>query len=202
MAPDRKRVDLGSNDVLIVVDVQKCFLPGGPLAVSEGDRVIGPLNRAIEKFQRRQLPIFFSRDWHAPDHISFRQRGGPWPPHCVRASEGAAFPPELNVPENAMIVSKGTRRDEEEYSALAGRDGNRRLEEILSGAGVERVFVGGVATDYCVLNTVLDAAGAGYEVFLLTDAIKPVEAAPGDNERALQKMREAGARMIETEDIG
>lgn len=143
MASARRQVTLGRHDGLIVVDVQRCFLPGGSLAVPDGDRVIGPLNRTVEKFQRQQLPVFYARDWHTPDHISFQERGGPWPPHCIQDSEGASFAPGLKVPENATIISKGTRRDEEEYSALAGRDGDRSLKEILSGSGIERVFVGG-----------------------------------------------------------
>jgi len=200
MTEERKGITLRQGDALIVVDVQSDFLPGGALAVPEGDAVIAPLNNAIANFAAKGLPIFFSRDWHPPDHCSFSCRGGPWPPHCVQGSPGAAFAPGLHVPPPATVIAKGTDPQREEYSAIAGRnEEGHTLGELLQQGGIRRVFVGGLATEYCVLNTVRDLASLGVALFVLADAVRAVELKLGDGAAALQGMASLGAAMITTE---
>ena len=179
----------GRGDALVVVDVQRDFLPGGALAVPEGDAVIPPLNEAIRAFSEAGLPIFATRDWHPPDHCSFVQQGGLWPSHCVAGTRGAAFPRALRLPASPVVISKATDPASEAYSAFAGTD----LAELLSDRRVTRVFVGGLATDYCVLRTVLDARAAGLDVVVLDDAVRPVDVESGDGDRAVARMRAAGA---------
>lgn len=181
----------GPRDGLIVVDLQRDFLPGGALGVPHGDEVLAPLNAAIGAFERAGRPVFASRDWHTPDHCSFKARGGPWPPHCVAGTPGARFAEGLKLPGSTIIVSKAESADADSYSAFGGTDLAQQLER----RGVKRVFVGGLATDYCVLNTVLDALAAGLEVVVLGDAVRAVEVSAGDGERALAKMERAGARL-------
>ena len=183
---------LHRGDALIVVDVQRDFLPGGRLAVPRGDRVLGPINRCIETFVRSGWPVFACRDWHPAEHCSFRAQGGPWPQHCVAGSEGAKFADALRLPADAGIVSKATRAAGEAYSAFGGTDLGRRL----AAAGVTRLFVAGLATDYCVLHTVLDALRQGLQAVVVRDAIAAVELKPGDAERALARMKQAGAAFI------
>ena len=185
------------GDALLLVDAQNDFLPGGALAVPEGDAVIAPLNHALAVFLRHRLPVFASRDWHPPGHCSFRQQGGPWPPHCVAGTPGAAFASKLNLPCEALILSKATAVEQDAYSAFAGTE----LAALARARGVTRFVVGGLATDYCVLNTVKDALAAGFQVSLLEDAIRAVNVRPGDGERAVAEMRRLGARLIHAEDL-
>lgn len=179
------------GDALIVVDVQNDFLPGGALAVPDGDQVIAPINRLIALFSASDRPVYFSRDWHPAGHCSFLEQGGPWPPHCVADTPGADFAAGLELPAEPAVVSKGTRADRDAYSALDGTDLGGRLR---AGA-IRRVFVSGLATDYCVRATVLDALADGFEVVVLTDAVRAVDVDPGDGDRALEAMRDAGARL-------
>ena len=181
----------GPGDALIVVDVQKDFLPGGALGVQSGDEVIEPLNRAIEAFERTRQPIFLSRDWHPADHCSFKAQGGPWPPHCIAGSAGAGFAKQLRVPPSAIVISKATTPERDAYSAFQGTT----LSAQLRAAGVRRVLVGGLATDYCVRATVLDARREGFDVHVLAEAVRAVEVRPGDGARALQEMRQSGAQL-------
>lgn len=186
--------NIGEGDALIVVDVQRDFLPGGALGVPAGDAVVEPLNRAIRAFEQAGLPVFYSRDWHPPDHCSFVERGGPWPPHCVAGTAGAGFAPRLRLPIDAAVVSKATDRDRDAYSAFQGTS----LTKQLKAAGIRRVFVGGLATDYCVKATVLDARAKGFGVEVLGDAVRAVEVQPGDGSRALQEMKKSGANLTTT----
>jgi nicotinamidase/pyrazinamidase len=174
-----------------LVDVQRDFLPGGALAVARGDEVMAPLNEVARAFERAGRPIFASRDWHPANHCSFKARGGPWPPHCVAGTPGAGFADGLALPASAITVSKATTADADSYSAFGGTD----LAAQLRRQGVRRLVVGGLATDYCVLNTVLDARSEGFDVLVLTGAVRAVDVAPGDGERALAKMEQAGARL-------
>ena len=176
---------------LVVVDVQVDFCPGGALAVKNGDEVVPGLNRVIEAFERRSLPIFFTRDWHPADHISFRSRGGAWPPHCVQGTPGAEFQPSLKVPAAAVIISKGSSRDVEAYSGFQGTD----LEERLRRLGVDEIFLGGLTTDYCVRESTLDARKAGFSVTVMKDCTRAVDTRTGDGDRALADMRKAGAKL-------
>ncbi|MDA8364394.1 MAG: nicotinamidase [Gammaproteobacteria bacterium] len=199
MAADRPvAITLGTGDALIIVDVQNDFLPGGSLAVAAGDEVVPVLNHYVAAFSDRNLPVFATRDWHPVNHSSFRQWGGPWPSHCVAGTRGAAFAAGLHLPASARVVSKGTDRDKDAYSGFAGTD----LDAQLRAASVRRVFVGGLATDYCVLNTVSDALALGYETFLLEDGVRAADVSAGDGDRALAQMRARGARPLAREAIG
>jgi nicotinamidase/pyrazinamidase len=187
-------IKLERGDGLLIVDVQNDFCPGGALAVPGGDEVVDVLNEWIEEAMHRNVPVFASRDWHPANHISFKERGGPWPPHCVQATRGAEFHPGLRLPNAAQIVSKGTSPDKDSYSAFGDTD----LAERLRHAGVRRLWVGGLAQDYCVKASVIDAAKLGLEVHLISDATRPVNVHPEDGEIALQQMQSAGA-IVETE---
>jgi nicotinamidase/pyrazinamidase len=186
------RLKLTKYDALVIVDVQRDFCPGGALAVPDGDAVVQPLNSYIEVFKSANLPIVATRDWHPPNHISFRERGGLWPPHCVQGTEGAEFHPQLKLPEETLIISKATQPDLEAYSGFEGTE----LESLLKSKGVKRLFVGGLATDYCVKMTVLDALKLGFTTFLLEDAIRGVNVNPSDSERAIDEMLSNGAIAI------
>ena len=193
---------MAEHDALLIVDVQNDFCPGGALAVPEGDRVVPVLNRYIRMFGERGLPIYASRDWHPEETAHFEAGGGPWPPHCVAGTEGAAFHPDLELPGDVEVVSKGTDPTDDGYSAFEGEsDSGRRLPGSLSARGVERLFVGGLATDYCVRATVLDAARAGLRPVLLLDAIRGIDVREGDQARALDAMLRAGATTATLETI-
>ena len=176
---------------LIVVDVQLDFCPGGALAVRYGDQVVPRLNKIIGVFEGSGLPVFFTRDWHPPDHVSFRSQGGPWPPHCVQGSLGAKFHPGLRFPRDAKVISKGDRPSKEAYSGFQGTDLRAQLKKL----GADELLVGGLATDYCVKGTTLDALRAGLSVEVLKDCVRPVDVRPGDGARALAEMQKAGARL-------
>jgi nicotinamidase/pyrazinamidase len=186
------------GDALIIVDVQNDFLPGGALAVPHGDEVLSVLNRYAALFGKQGLPVFATRDWHPGNHCSFRERGGPWPAHCVAGTQGAQFASGLVLPPGARIVSKAATPDKDAYSGFAGTE----LDEMLREDNVRRVFVGGLATDYCVLNTVKDARALGYEVVLLGDAIRAVDVKPGDGRRAQEEMQRLGATLSDLQSVG
>lgn len=185
-------VTIRNHDALLLVDVQRDFLPGGALGVPDGDAVVPVLNRYLVLARRKKLPVYASRDWHPKNHCSFRPQGGPWPEHCVAETPGAAFAPDLELPADAVVIDKATRADADAYSAFSGT----ALAGSLRGRGVTRLLVGGLATDYCVLNTVRDALKEGFEVLLLEDAIRAVNVNPGDGERAEGEMRRAGAIAV------
>lgn len=194
---DKGEATLLRGDALIIVDLQRDFLPGGALPVPQGDEVVPVINAYIGLFKDKGLPIVATRDWHPPNHCSFKDRGGPWPPHCVQGTPGAQFAPGLELPPDALIVSKATDPQEEAYSGFQGTD----LHERLKSMGVRRLFVGGLATDYCVLSTVKDALSLGYRVFLLRDAVRAVDAHPGDGDRAVEEMVSLGAVPVEIEEV-
>jgi len=179
-----------------VVDVQRDFCPGGALAVKDGDRVVPKLNRVIGAFTKASLPVFFVRDWHPRNHISFKDQGGIWPPHCVKGTPGAEFHPRLKVPRGAVVISKGTEARSEAYSGFQGTDLEKRLKE----AGVRGIFLGGLTTDYCVKETSLDALDAGLKVNVLEDCIKGVNLRANDSELALRKVVARGARLVTSSD--
>jgi len=177
------------TDALIMVDVQNDFCPGGALAVREGDLVVKPLNHA-QKFFRH---IFATRDWHPEDHCSFMGRGGPWPPHCIQNTYGAKFHLELEI-ARAWVISKAFERDKDAYSGFQETD----LEARLKREGIKRVFVGGLATDYCVRATALDALNAGFGVVLLEDAVRGVDVKSGDSEKAIDELKSKNAIPVRT----
>ncbi|QOJ24155.1 MAG: isochorismatase family protein [Gammaproteobacteria bacterium] len=171
-----------AGDALIVVDMQNDFLPGGSLAVIGGNDIIPQLNRYLAYFAAHRLPVFATRDWHPPDHCSFQPQGGPWPPHCIAGSGGAAFHPA---------------RESDAYSGFSGT----QLDALLQSLHIRRVFVGGVATEYCVFNTVKDALRLRYAAFVLEDAVRAIDRQPGDGQRALQEMLRLGAQLIRYEEL-
>ena len=183
-----------SKDALIVVDVQNDFCPGGALAVKDGDQVVPALNRYIDKFTRAGLPIFATRDWHPAKTSHFNTSGGPWPPHCIQGSQGAQFHPDLKLPPDTVIVSAGMGSDEDGYSGFLGvNDSGVKLADLLRQRGIERIYVGGLATDYCVKHTVLEGLKEGLKVVLLVDSVRGVNLKPGDSESAIEEMLNAGA---------
>lgn len=180
---------LGKGDALLIVDLQNDFLPGGSLGVPHGDLVIDPINTLIGLYSSRGLPVYASRDWHPNDHCSFAAQGGPWPPHCVADTPGAAFSQLLALPQDAIVISKAATSQEDAYSAFNGTG----LARSMLADGVKRVTVCGLATDYCVLNTVLDGIDAGFEILLALEGTRAVEVAPGDGDRAIARMLSRGA---------
>jgi len=189
-------VKIDKRTALVVVDVQNDFCPGGALAVPDGDKVVPVLNKYIEKFEKAFAPIIFTRDWHPSDHSSFKEQGGPWPPHCVQNSKGAEFHSDLSRPVEAEVVSKAEGKDEA-YSFFQGTGLAAKLHQL----GIRRLLVGGLATDYCVKETVLDGLKYGFEVFHLDDASRGVNLRPDDSDRALKEMVATGAKRISLGDI-
>lgn len=183
---------LKDTDALIVVDVQRDFLPGGSLAVPEGDKVIPVLADCVQTFSKEGRPIFATRDWHPPDHCSFEEFGGPWPSHCVAGSPGAEVDPRLGLPADTAFIDKDTLVDQSTYSAFQETDLDSRLQDLK----VKRLFVGGLATDYCVLNTALDALKHGYEVVLMTDAVRAID--EDDGKRAIEQLRSEHAEIADS----
>jgi len=183
------------TDALLVVDVQNDFCPGGALPVPEGDAVVAPINAVQFQFDT----LVFSRDWHPHDHCSFSDEPAfadmSWPPHCVEESAGAHFHGDLHVPSDAVIVSKGTDRDQEAYSAFA----DPALAPLLREKGIARIFVCGLTTDFCVRATALDSVTAGFETWLIVDACRGVSVET--TERALAEMAAAGVGMIPSREL-
>lgn len=191
-----------AKKALLVVDIQNDFCPGGALGVAEGDKIIPGLNRYIEIFSERALPVFITRDLHPENTRHFKKFGGVWPEHCVEGTEGAEFHPDLKVPPGAVIISKGMDPREDSYSAFQGADpGGTGLSERLKDYGVDEIFVGGIATDFCVKYTALDALRAGLKVNILMDAIKGVNLKPADSEEAIEEMAAKGAMKITFQEI-
>lgn len=181
------------NDALLVVDIQRDFCAGGALPVHEGDWVVPVINRWIKSAQAVDAPIFACRDWHPELHISFQERGGPWPAHCLQGTPGAEFHPALRLPEGTEVFSKGADPDKEAYSAFDGTELAERLRE----EGVQRVWIGGLTLDYCVKESTLDARREGLDVNVLLEATRPVNLQPDDGDKALAAIRESGAHIIE-----
>jgi nicotinamidase/pyrazinamidase len=186
------------NTALILVDIQNDFCPEGALAVNEGDQIVPIVNRLIPEF-----PLVIStQDWHPATHISFKDRGGPWPPHCVQDTSGAELHPDLKTEPIAHYFHKASSPEKDDYSEFEGKDAQgRTLDELLRSYGVEKVYVVGLATDYCVLETVLDGIKYGYEVYAITDAMRAVNVTPDDGDKALQKMAKQGAHLVTSDGV-
>ena len=190
------------KSALLIVDVQLDFFPGGALPVPGSDKIISILNKYVKLFSRQKLPIFASRDWHSKQTKHFKQFGGTWPEHCVQNTQGAQFHPVLKLPEETIILSKGMAPDEDNYSAFQSFDSQHtEFNRLLKKFGTTSLFVGGLATDYCVKWTVADALKFGYKVTLLLDAIKGVNINPKDSEVALYEMINLGAQKITFEKL-
>jgi nicotinamidase/pyrazinamidase len=185
--------EIRPDDALVIVDVQHDFLPGGALGVADGERIFEPIDELAPRFAR----VYATRDWHPADHSSYAEYGGPWPVHCVAGTHGAAFDPRLNLDDVDVVVDKGTDRLTDGYSGFAATS----LESDLREHGVRRVFVCGLATDYCVKATALDAKAAGFDAVVIEDAAAAVNVQPGDEERALQEVRDAGVTVAHSSDL-
>ncbi|MGZ8872366.1 MAG: nicotinamidase [Pyrinomonadaceae bacterium] len=177
---------------LIVVDVQNDFCPGGSLAVAHGDEVVAPLNKLMKEFLARDEPVYKTRDWHPPKARHFTDYGGTWPVHCVQSTPGAQFHPELLDDPRIDVISKGMDESADGYSGFDGT----QLGQMLRDEGIDEVWVGGLATDYCVKHTVLGALKEGFKVKALADAMRPVNVSPDDGGKALEEMSAAGAEII------
>ena len=187
---------------LLIVDVQNDFCPGGALAVPGGDKIIPSLNKYIKIFSKKKLPIFASRDWHPRKTLHFKKFGGAWPQHCIQNTKGAAFHPRLKLPRQAILLYKGMDPAKDSYSAFQAQDsGGRGLLNLLKRLGVKELYVGGLATDYCVKSSVLDALKNGLRVKLLTDAIKGVNLSLKDSEQAIIEMVRRGAKKTRLKDL-
>lgn len=191
-----------NRSALAVIDLQVDFCPGGSLAVAGGDEIVPLVNLAVELFNRRGLRVYATRDWHPPQSGHFREFGGRWPPHCVQGSEGARFHPGLRLPQGTMIVSKGSDPRRDDYSPFRAETGDGlTFGERLRQEGIGRLYLCGLATDYCVRETALDALGAGFATTILTDAVRGVDLAPGDSQRALAEVVAAGGRLLTLADL-
>jgi len=186
-------VDIANSDALIVVDAQNDFLPGGALPVADGNRIFDPINRIMPLFAY----VVATRDWHPRVHPHFEDHGGPWPYHCIAHTQGAEFSPKLNLNEVDEILSKGMHPHSHGYSAFDATN----LDERLRARDVRRVFVCGLATDYCVKATALEAAAHGYETIVLTDAVAAVNLKCTDEADALREMAAGGVRFATTEQL-
>ena len=192
-------------DALLIVDFQNDFTPGGALAVAGGDEIAAPLNRVLDRFEL----VVATRDWHPPNHGSFhgvevdprdwRGTDPPaiWPVHCVQGTHGAELHPRLDREKVGVVIDKGDDRWSQGYSAFH----DTSLDELLRERGVDHLFVGGLATDYCVKHSVLDARSRGYDVIVIEDAIRGVEVEPGDSARAVEQMRDAGVALATSDEI-
>jgi len=190
---------VGKRAALLVVDIQNDFCPGGALGVPDGDAIIARVNRAVALFARRGLPVVFTRDWHPRVTKHFKEFGGAWPPHCIQGTKGARFHPDLDVPKGSLVLSKGMDPEVDSYSGFqAFTDRGRDLESALHELGVDELVICGLATDYCVRATALDALRRGMPVRVLRDAIRGVDLKPGDSEIAEKEMRVHGARFSES----
>ncbi len=187
------RVD-PETDALIVVHVQRDFCPGGALPVPHGDEVVPVLN---EWLRDADLAKFATRDWHPPNHCSFQRRGGPWPDHCVQNTPGAEFHPGLRVEAIEEIFSGATDPEKEAYSGFSIPE----LAPALRRRGIRRLWIGGLAADYCVKATALDGRAEGFEIMVIEDAVRGIEATPGDCERARREMVAAGIRFVRSRDV-
>ncbi len=193
---------MSRKPALLVVDVQNDFCPGGALAVRDGDAIVPRVNRTIELFERRGLPVLATRDWHPPVTKHFKEFGGAWPAHCIQGTKGARFHPDLRLPKDARILSKGMDPEQDSYSGFQAYNGEGRdLESVVRDLGVDEIFICGLATDYCVRATTLDAMRRGIRIRVLGDAIKGVDVKPGDSEAAIREMRDAGIPFVESRGV-
>jgi len=176
------------TDALVVVDVQVDFCPGGALPVPNGDQVVAPLNEWLDKDCLKVA----TRDWHPPEHCSFKRSRGPWPDHCVQDTEGARFHQDLRADRFDRVFSKGADPAREAYSGFEVPE----LEPFLRERGIRRLWIGGLATEYCVRATVLAALERGFEVNVITACIRGIDVHPGDCDKAIQEMKQAGAKFV------
>jgi nicotinamidase/pyrazinamidase len=178
---------------LLIIDFQNDFTAGGALAVPGGDEIAEPVGRLASRFDF----VAATRDWHPRDHASFESQGGPWPVHCVAGTPGAELHHTMADVKVDEIVDVGRERDEEGYSGFEKSD----LARILRDAEVDEVYICGLATDYCVRASAIDARREGFEVTVVEDAVRAVDVEPGDGERAIEEMRQAGAKIVSSAEL-
>jgi nicotinamidase/pyrazinamidase len=191
-----------AKKALLIVDVQNDFCPEGALAVPEGDKIVPVVNKYINIFKKKKLPIFASRDWHPIKSKHFKDFGGLWPVHCIHNSKGAAFHPQLKLPKQAVILNKGMDPEKDSYSVFQAEDNKgMSFTNLLKIPGIKELYIGGLATDYCVKFSVIDALKNGFKVKLLLDAIKGVNLKANDSEKAIKAMVKTGAKKTTLKDI-
>jgi len=193
---------MSRKPALLVVDLQNDFCPGGALGVPDGDQIVPRINRMIELFERRGLPVLATRDWHPPVTKHFKESGGAWPPHCIQGTKGARFHPDLKLPKEVVLLSKGMDPEQDSYSGFQALSAQGRdLESVIRDLAIDEIYVCGLATDYCVRATALDAVRRGLRIRVLKDAIKGVDLKPGDSSAAIAEMRGAGVPFLATRGI-
>jgi nicotinamidase/pyrazinamidase len=198
MTGKAERTHFPPDTALLLVDIQNDFCPGGSLAVPEGDQVVTVANKLIPRFKF----VVATQDWHPANHISFKARGGPWPPHCVQGTFGAELHPGIDTKGVEAFVRKAFTPDQDAYSEFEGKTSDGlTLDEVLSRRGIRTIYLTGLATDYCVKATALDGLNKGYRVYVVTDGIRAVEVNPGDGAKAIAEMAAAGAHLITSEQI-
>ncbi|MBI4949539.1 MAG: nicotinamidase [Deltaproteobacteria bacterium] len=191
-----------NRSALVIVDLQNDFCPKGALPVPGGDGIVPVVNRYLDLFMAAGVQVFFTRDWHPARTVHFKEFGGSWPPHCVQGTEGARFHPGVKMPADAVIITKGESPEGDSYSGFDGFDPvGLDFEASIKGRGITHIYLGGLAGDYCVKATALDGLGRGFKVTVLLDAIKGVDARPGDSERALEEMLAKGAETSTIDEI-
>jgi nicotinamidase/pyrazinamidase len=181
------------SEALLIIDFQNDFTSGGALEVPEGDEIAEPVKRLADRFEI----VMATRDWHPPDHASFETQGGPWPVHCVRGTPGAEFHPAMDEVALDEVVDVGREREDEGYSGFEKSE----LANLLRERGVDKVFVTGLATDYCVRASAIDACREGFDTTVVEDAIRAVNVNPDDGERAIEDMKQAGANVATSEEV-
>jgi nicotinamidase/pyrazinamidase len=192
-----KNIIIKNSDALLITDIQNDFLPGGTLPIKNGDEIIPVINDYIRLFEGSKAHVLASRDWHPSNHVSFKAQGGLWPPHCVKETLGAKFSSDLRLPNHTIIISKATNPEREAYSAFDGTSLAHELQTLC----VKRLFVGGLATDYCVVNTVVDSRKLGFETVVLVDATLGINLEAGDVDRAFETMLKNGAQQATADDF-
>ncbi|MBN8970784.1 MAG: bifunctional nicotinamidase/pyrazinamidase [Rhizobiales bacterium] len=208
------KIAIDGKSVLLVIDVQNCFLPGGSLAVKDGDQVVPVINRIAKSFAN----VVMTQDWHTAGHVSFASSHSGkkpfevidlnygkqvlWPDHCVQGTEGAALSKNLDIPQAELILRKGFHKDVDSYSAFTEADGKTStgLAKYLEARGLQRVFVAGLATDFCVAWSALDARKAGFETYVVEDACRGIDT-QGSLAKAWSDMDKAGVKRVQSSDI-
>ena len=186
-----------SQKALLIIDVQNDFCPGGTLGVPQAEKIIPAVNKYLKLFKKNKLPIFATRDWHPPKTRHFKDFGGAWPAHCIQNTRGAAFHPRLKLPKEAVLLYKGMDPQEDSYSAFQAEDtSGMDFLSLLKRLKISELYVGGLATDYCVRSSVIDALKQKFKVRLLMDAVRGVDFKKGDSEKTVKEMITLGAKAI------
>jgi nicotinamidase/pyrazinamidase len=191
-----------AKKALLIVDIQNDFCPGGALGIPEGDKIIPNINKYLKVFAKKKLPILATRDWHPVRTRHFKDFGGIWPAHCIQNTRGAAFHPALKLPAQVIMLYKGMDPQQDSYSAFHAEDASgTSLLKILKMLGIREIYIAGLATDYCIKYSTLDALKNGFKVKVLSDAVKGVDLKPQDSEKSLKEIVKKGAKKIKLKDL-